>query len=585
MRLSVVGLALIVACTAVPATTTTTQAPPTTTAAPTATTVVPTTTTTLKLVPDPDFTIRIGVNSIPLFDPILNELVISEAGPYGLPQQPSLYRLVPPTSTLIPMLAADPTPPLGQASDDGWEIIVNLRTGVTWSDGTPVDAHDVAYTYQVLEGAAPWRFSHTVEAVDDFTVRYVWEERPTTNIWQFEVALAPIFSADFWRAQPERTDTLDFIPELDPTTIPTTGPYRLAEVGDDYDGWALEAVPDWWETGSTFTVWRNGAVRYRNPTLDLDETYGTPDGEVVAEWTVGPYAARIEYSVLSYQDELEAFRSGEIDLMLRDVNVPSGIPDLGSQAALVTGRYGPTWVAFDTSAPPFDDVAVRRAIACAFDPLFLAEEVLPGEILPPTGWGLGLGAWWEDAAPACDGAETGNILEGVLVGAVLVRPPESAPIPATAASWVYDWLAELGAEPIEGFLEIFSRESFFGRTDVAEFAVVGVGVDQYRLVVAPRMLRVIGGWEPPEAQVLLDRIQDAYDLETEQTAYREFWRLMAKEVPAVPILNRILVEAFNSETIAPPFLTPANGGFTTPLRGGLQAWEAWIIPATRPADG
>jgi ABC-type transport system substrate-binding protein len=559
--------------------------------------VTPTTTTTVESTPDPGFTIRLGVQVPAVLDPITKVHLWADdhSSPYGLPQQPSLYRLVPPTSTLIPLIATDPKPPLGQATAGGWEIVVPLRTEVTWSDGTPVDAEDLAYSFQVFQGTRSWGFAgqpgspiRSVEVVNEFTVRLVWNRRPTVEEWQLGIALAPIVSADFWRAQPARPDPFESIPGLDLTTVPTTGPYRLAEVDSQQawaQVWALEAVPDWWEAGATFIVWRNGAVRYTNPTLGLDETYGAPEGDVVAEWTVGPYASRVEYSVLNYQDELAAFRSGDIDLMLRSVDSPSGIPDLGSDAALVTSISGVDLVVFETQSPPFDDAAVRRTASCTFDPVYLAREVLPGEIVPPTGWGTGLGPWWEEAAPTCDGMEADNILEGVLVGGVLVRPAEYAPIPATAGLWVYSWLADLGAEVLAGYLEPAAGQGFFDNPDVAEFAIVGGSVDPIRLVVHPRLITLVSGWEPPEAQVLLDRILGAYDLETEQAAYRELQRLIATEVPAVPILSRTMVEAFNADTIAPPFLTATRDGPTTPLLGGLQAWEDWVIPATRPADG
>ncbi|MFQ5522004.1 MAG: ABC transporter substrate-binding protein [Acidimicrobiia bacterium] len=571
------GLALIVACTAVPApeTTISTEAA--------STTVAPTTTTTIRPVPDPEFTMRVSVGCMPLFDLIIAELSIVECPEWGMPLQPSLYRLVPPTATLVPLLAADPTPPLGQATDDGWEIVVTLRQGVTWSDGTVVDAEDVVYTYQVLSDQAPWRFSYTVEAIDDFTVRYVWEERPTTNIWQFEAALAPIFSADFWGAQQERPEGgFGFTPDLEPTAIPTTGPYRLAEVDDDFEGWILEAVPAWWEAGSSFTVWRNGSVRYRNPNLGLDETYGEPEGDVIAEWTVGPYASRVEYSVFGgVNAEIDAFREGDIDLMLRSVDFPSGIPDLGAAAGLVRSVLGVDVVVFEFDAPPFDNVAVRRAAACAFDPQVLVGKVLPGKVLPPTGWGVGLGPWWEDASLDCEGVGTGNILEGVPVAGVLVRPPEYSPIPAAVAAAVYDWLAGLGAEPIDGFIEM---GSIFDDDSVAEFTVFGLGIDPVRLITNPRVLIDTDiGWQPPEAVALLDQIRSAYDLETEQAAYRELQQLVADQIPAVPVLRQTMVEAFNTHTILPPFVTPTEDGYTTPLIGGLRNWESWVVPATRQA--
>ncbi len=99
---------------------TSTPEPPSATAATTSTTLATTTTQpTRAWRVDPDFAVRVGVYSQPLFDAVLAAVVISEAPPYGAPVQASLYRVVPPTGTLIPMLSSEGEPPLGHADGDG----------------------------------------------------------------------------------------------------------------------------------------------------------------------------------------------------------------------------------------------------------------------------------------------------------------------------------------------------------------------------------------------------------------------------------------------------------------------------------
>ncbi len=80
---------------------------------------------------------------------------------------------------VVPWLAED-----ANYNDDFTELTVNIRDGVTWSDGEPFTAEDVRFTMQMLIDNAPelrnsselaaWISS--VEAVDDLTVRIVFND-------------------------------------------------------------------------------------------------------------------------------------------------------------------------------------------------------------------------------------------------------------------------------------------------------------------------------------------------------------------------------------------------------------------------
>ena len=126
---------------------------------------------------------------------------------------PSLYGLAFPSYTVVPNLAADVEPPLGAASGDNWVIDVNLRQGLVWSDGSPITANDVAFTFNAVEDlqmGGNW-FSLlplardddpateenegaegliSVEVIDDHTVRYTWSSQPGLAQWQFGAAQA-----------------------------------------------------------------------------------------------------------------------------------------------------------------------------------------------------------------------------------------------------------------------------------------------------------------------------------------------------------------------------------------------------------
>ena len=137
------------------------------------------------------------------------------------PAIPALYGSAFPSYTVVPSLAADVEPPLGAASGDNWVIDVNLRQGLVWSDGSPITANDVAFTFNAVKGlqmGGNW-FSLlplareddpdteenegaegliSVEAIDDYTVRYTWSSQPGLAQWQFGAAQAAVFSEAHW---------------------------------------------------------------------------------------------------------------------------------------------------------------------------------------------------------------------------------------------------------------------------------------------------------------------------------------------------------------------------------------------------
>ena len=104
------------------------------------------------------------------------------------------------TGTLVPVLAAEiPTPANGGISEDMKTITWNLRTGVTWADGTPFTAHDVVFTGDYClhdeTGCTSLQAFADVEAiraVDDFTVAVTFAVAKPFPFGPFVGALAPI---------------------------------------------------------------------------------------------------------------------------------------------------------------------------------------------------------------------------------------------------------------------------------------------------------------------------------------------------------------------------------------------------------
>ncbi|MBE7732587.1 ABC transporter substrate-binding protein [Devosia faecipullorum] len=75
-------------------------------------------------------------------------------------------------------------------SDDQLELTFVMRPGVTWSDGTPLTAQDVAFTFNMvkehpaLDLRAVWPGLESVEAIDDSQVRFKYKEVNAGLIYQ-----------------------------------------------------------------------------------------------------------------------------------------------------------------------------------------------------------------------------------------------------------------------------------------------------------------------------------------------------------------------------------------------------------------
>ncbi len=68
---------------------------------------------------------------------------------YMLPKRLSLYTLADKIFTFVPWVAAELPPPLAEENGK-WVTTVKMREDVTWSDGTPLTAADVAFTENAI---------------------------------------------------------------------------------------------------------------------------------------------------------------------------------------------------------------------------------------------------------------------------------------------------------------------------------------------------------------------------------------------------------------------------------------------------
>ncbi|MGA0039882.1 MAG: ABC transporter substrate-binding protein, partial [Pirellulales bacterium] len=123
-----------------------------------------------------------------------------------------------------------------QTSADGLLDKVVLRDDLVWSDGQPITAHDVAFTFQVImdprvpvpavrSGTDQLRWVH---AYDDTTLVFFHKEPFATNVWNINFPVLPkhVYEAT-WEDDPTLKDSSAHV-KLEQQPV-SGGPYEIVE--------------------------------------------------------------------------------------------------------------------------------------------------------------------------------------------------------------------------------------------------------------------------------------------------------------------------------------------------------------------
>jgi peptide/nickel transport system substrate-binding protein len=284
--------------------------------------------------PEEPFVYRIGVLSGPTTD---NYWKFHGSGSsvwdaYILgPTKPALYQVRASDATLQPELGTVLAEPVEE--ENGWYVLVGLDPDLAWSDGRPITAVDVVFTFETarrLDLGGAWETSFpegvvSVSAEASHLVRIAFSGRPPISVWPHAIGTAPIMPAHVWGDIVAGLETADELYALDGGGDVAGGPL------------AIEAVTD--------TL----VVSVANPGYTLAST---PD--------------RVEYHVFDEEaDAATALASGEIDVIL----TPRGVDirhyqDVPSEVALVDSpSNGIRYLGFNLEREPMSSPAFRRVLA------------------------------------------------------------------------------------------------------------------------------------------------------------------------------------------------------------------------------
>jgi len=314
-------------------------------------------------------------------------------------ETPYLYNML--DGKVYPLLADGPY----TWNDAGTEITFKIKPAAKWSDGTPVTAEDVAYTwatnakYETGAGTGAKDFIETIEAVDPQTVvvkAKLGEDGKPVNPLEVSHYLSSNYVI-----QKAWTQTLEERTGGDATALKAdvaedvvySGPYHKFFADDTKVVFVRD--DNYW--GQDASMWgKLPAPKYLAHAMFKDNAAGT----------TALQAGEVDVS--------QQFNSNVQDLWLKDgLPISTYLPEApyGIGASLPTAFY-------NLNSPGLDNVAVRKAIAIAVDyPTIIANAMtnqsatfdqVPRSLMNPTD---GEQAMYDKAAVA-DLQWAGNDIEG-----------------------------------------------------------------------------------------------------------------------------------------------------------------------------
>lgn len=221
-----------------------------------------------------------------------------------------------------------------------------LREDVTFADGTPMTAHDIAFTARLFieQGIPEYRqsasqFYESIDVLDDHTIRFVFTDFMPPKVRVQQAGGTPAFSQAWFEENDVRLD--------ESTTEPfmATGPYVLDSV--DYNRRVVyRKNPDYWGADLPINQGRNNFETVRIE-------YFADTSAALQAFQTGAYLLRFESDPGDWNTgyDFPAVQEGNV--------VTEEVPD-----SSVAQRF--SWN-FNLNREKWQDIRVRRAIAMMFN--------------------------------------------------------------------------------------------------------------------------------------------------------------------------------------------------------------------------
>lgn len=425
-----------------------------------------------------------------------------------------------------------------QVSEDGKSITFNLRKGVTWHDGEPFTSADVQFTFMnVLKefhprGVNNFRELIAVDTPDDHTAIFRLTG-PAPYIMRILSSYeSPIVPKHAFGQQDVR--------EYDMANTPIgTGPFKFVE----------------WQRGQYMR-------------FDRNEDY----------WQDGlPYLDRIVARFIPDPGtRTAAMETGEVHLTAYSHIPTEDLGFLGAQDHLEVTQDGyemmpgVTFLIFDTTEPPFDDVRVRQAVSYAIDRQFIVDAVWNGYSKPATGPMSSKLIWYSDDVRDYAVPDRLDIANRLLDEAGYPRKDNGIRFEIThdvqpyGEVWqrfgevVVQQLAEVGIdvkiryEDTPTWLNRVFTDYDFAMTSTGYFnfsdPVIGVHRGYHSNQIKPGTVFVNASrWSSPETDRIMDEAAVELDVNRRMELYTELQRLVVDAAPHVFVEEPAQISVYNTK--------------------------------------
>jgi peptide/nickel transport system substrate-binding protein len=432
---------------------------------------------------------------------------------------------------------------------DGREVTFVIRKGVTFTDGTPVDAEAVRYSLdrylKLSKRNADLGPVQKIEVVGGGSVRLTYE-RP----------FAALFSA------------LDF------SYVGIVSKVAAEKAGEEFGRRPVGSGPYTlkdWKAGSTLLFARNAG--YRNLRADV-ENKGAPYPD---EWQIsivkeeGTRMAALETGQLHMSwAPFEEVPRIQKDARLQIIRRPKGVSYI--------------FLEFNTKKPPFDKLALRKAIAYSVD----SKEILDASYLYGTviqaplplgvpGFSAEVGRQYgyrrDEAKAAVLFKEAGyaKAADGKL------RDAAGKPVKITLTTWVAPQISR-AAQVIQAQLQAAGVECELIQTDAGAFlAKLPEGKHDFDLMRMTfpdpnglsRLVKSPGRWNHygnPKLDPLLDQADATMDTDRRMTVLQEVQKIVLEDAAIVPLFSDDFMIAARREV----------QGFKSDGTGTPMYYDVWL---------
>lgn len=417
--------------------------------------------------------------------------------------------------------ARKPRPWLAESwtvADGGRKITFVLRDGLKFTDGTPLNAKAVAFTFSRLMSKATASPNarqmgplDKVEAINDRTVAFMWSK-------PYAPAFVMLSGSQMGIVSPAGVEK--FGPQFGRNPV-GSGPFMLKS----------------WDSGKELVFSHNGS--YKNFRADVSNGGA-------------PYLDELSIRLVPEEGtRMAALETGELQLGWAPIQDIEKIK-AERKLQLFTREKGTSWeyIEFNASAAPFSDIDVRRAVAYAVAPKdILAASYIYGDLIKSP---LPIGTTGYDAAIGnrfgfnFDPSKAQSLLRGKQVPPVLLTS-WNAPQAVRAVQVIQ---AQLGALGIQTRLETIDAGTFLAKLRQGNFQFAFNRTTWPDPEILTETFLSPGRdkqFSDPKLDAVLQEITTTVDPAKRQQVVSQAQRLVLEDAACVPLFSDQFIVAARNE--------------------------------------